>query len=327
MNFRPDPVQTTARRREWKNLTGREFAEMDRARTVVMVTCSPLEVHGPHLPVITDNLEAEAISIRTMEILNQRHPEMEFLHLPPIYVAADVVPHPGSVMFRSSTIIRVLSDLGRSLGRQGFRHVWVASFHGGPRHFIPIEVACERSNRRWGTRMVSAFSLLIRRLTGGGSDLASVLGHVRGVTPDDLSGDSHAGAIETSMMLHLLGDHVDPEYRRLAHQTVDRELARQGRPPIRQGRILDLLRGFKYKMKFYETYTYTGKPAIASPEVGREMIDILAGHSAAALEEVWDGRLDPRDCHSPLWPIRRVFTSPLLSWAFERAVRYRSQVF
>jgi creatinine amidohydrolase/Fe(II)-dependent formamide hydrolase-like protein len=68
-------------------LTEADFVRMDRARTVVMVTCSPLEVHGPHLPVVTDNLEAERISIRTMEILNERDPSLEFVHLPPIYVA------------------------------------------------------------------------------------------------------------------------------------------------------------------------------------------------------------------------------------------------
>jgi len=314
-------------REEWKLLTGSDFSRMDRARTVVMVTCSPLEVHGPHLPVVTDNLEAESLSIRTMDVLHERDPSLRFVHLPPIYVAADVLPHPGSVMFRSSTITRVLSDLGRSLAKQGFKHIWVASFHGGPRHFIPIEVACERTNRRYGTSMLCAFSLLISRLTRGGSDLSTVLGHLEGVTPDDLQGDAHGGAIETSMMLHLVGDHVDGGYRTLAQRTVDLKRREEGLPPLRQKGVLDLVRSFKHKLKYYEHETYAGKPNLASATLGQEMIDILARHSADALEEVLAGTLPPKSWHSPLWPLRHVFTSEWLSRVFERAVRYEQRVF
>jgi creatinine amidohydrolase len=314
-------------RREWQLLTGADFASMDRARTIVMVTCSPLEVHGPHLPVITDNLEAESLSIRTMDVLHERNASLEFVHLPPIYVAADVLPHPGSVMFRSSTITRVLSDLGRSLAKQGFVHIWVASFHGGPRHFIPIEVACERTNRRYGTKMLCAFSLLISRLTRGGSELSSILGHLDGVTPEDLRGDHHGGAIETSMMLHLAGDRVDAGYRRLAQRTVDLKRREEGLPPLPQKGVLDLVRSFKHKLKYYEAETYSGKPGISSPALGREMMDVLARHSADALEEVLRGTLPEAHWHSPLWPLRWVFTTEWLSRVFERAVRYEQRVF
>ena len=41
---------TSARVREWQYLTGRDFAEMDRARTVALVSCSPLEPNMPMIP-------------------------------------------------------------------------------------------------------------------------------------------------------------------------------------------------------------------------------------------------------------------------------------
>ena len=41
----------------WETLTKRRFDAIDRERAVVMVTCSPLEVHGPHLPLGADALE------------------------------------------------------------------------------------------------------------------------------------------------------------------------------------------------------------------------------------------------------------------------------
>jgi len=316
--------------REWKYMTGAEIAEVDRDRAVVMVTCSPLEVHGPHLPTITDTLEAEALGVRTMELLKERHPEMELLRLPPIYTAADVLPHPGSIAFRSSSVRRVMTDLGRSLAKQGFRNIWVGNFHGGPRHFVPIEAAAHTVNRRYGGRMVSMFSLLIARLTQGSSDLSDVLADAIGLAPEELHGDSHGGAVETSMMLHLIGEHVSPAYASLARRTVNVRLRELGKRPLPDGSdpgLRELMRGFREKLTYYFHETYSGAPALATPERGERIIDVLAGHTADALSEVYTGALSPDDCHSPLWPVRHVFLSEPLSWVFERLMGYESRVF
>lgn len=320
-------LRTTARVREWQYLTGADFASIDREKTVVMVTCSPLEVHGPHLPVVTDTLEAEALSLRTMELLCERHDDIQFLHLPPIYTAADVLPHRGSVAFRASTIVRTLADLGRSLGKQGFRDIWVGNFHGGPRHFVAIEMAAERANRRWGTRMVSVFSLLVKRLTGGGSDLRDVLATVTGLSRETLAGDTHGGAVETSLMLHLLGDRVDPAFRALARRTIDLKLAERGVAPLEQGRLSALVRGLPHKLKYYEDETYSGAPAAGSAELGAKILDDLAGRAADALGEVWRRELSPAECHSPLWPVRHLLASRTIAVAVERAVGFKSRVF
>lgn len=315
---------------EWKHMTGPQIDAIDRSRAVVMVACSPLEVHGPHLPVVTDNYEAERLADRTMEMLGEQHPEIVFLKLPSLYVAADVVPQPGSLMFRSSTITRVLTDLGRSLCKQGFRHIWVSSFHGGPRHFVPIEHAAHTVNRRYGGEMVSVFSLLINRLTGGRTDLMDVLGNVKGLDVETLRGDTHGGVVETSMMLHWLREHVQPGYRDLERVTVNSDLERRGIAPLAEdGRpsLGELLRGFKHKLKYFERQSYAGKPSAASAELGAEIADVLARHSADALSERWSGQLPLDACRSPLWPIRWVFLSEQLSWLFERAMRYQNRVF
>lgn len=313
--------------REWQYLTGADFEAMDRAKTVVMVSCSPLEVHGPHLPVITDNHEAEGLSLRVMELMSERMDDIEFVHLPPIYVATDVLPHPGSVAFRPSTIVRVLEDLGRSLARQGFRHLWVNSFHGGPRHFLSIEMAADRVWKRYGLNMISVFSLMITKLTDGSSDLKHVLGELEGLSADALEGDTHGGTVETSMMLHLLGDRVKP-HEHLPRVTVDRDLADVGKPPLRQGaNVLETIRAFKELLHFFARRTYAGDPSIASAEKGKHMVEVLAGESASALEDAYRGRLSPDDAHSPLWGLRHVLTQPLLGAAFERAIGFKNPIF
>ncbi len=314
---------------EWKHLRGPDFEKLDRNKTVVCVSVSPLEVHGPHLPMNTDYFEAEGLTTRTLEMLHDDYPDLTFLRLPPLYIASDVLPHPGSVMFRSSTIINVLTDLGRSLAKQGFVHIWVSSFHGGPRHFVPIDVACHKTNKRFGTKMICIFSLLIKRLTQGATDLSDILSHLDGVSRSDLEGDSHAGVIETAMMLHLLGDQVDPNYKELEQVTVAIKREREGRGSNTKGTkpsLGTLLKGFREKLKYYEEETYAGHPAVATPELGRQILETLSSHSAEALCEVLDGKLQPHECYSPLWPVRWVFTNRWMSWLFEKLNGYRSQV-
>lgn len=329
MQHTPVNVTPAPNMREWAELTGTEFAALDRANTPVLVSCSPLEVHGPHLPVVTDNLEAEALCYRAAALFHEIHPEVQILHMPPIYVATDVIPHAGSVMFRSSTIIRVLEDLGRSLARQGFRHIWVASFHGGPRHFVSIETAADRVNRRYGARMVSLFSLLVKRLTGGESHLAKFFADIQGLDVSDLQGDSHAGVVETSILLHLVPDLVARTYRNLPQRTVTLKLQEQGLPPIESDKptVRSLMRGFKHKLKYYETETYAGRPAVATPAIGEEMLDRLAAQAAEACGELWTGKLDLGDCRSPLWPVRWIFTSRVATKLFESILRYKNPVF
>ena len=317
---------------EWKDLTRTDFEKLDRDRCVVTVTCSPLEVHGPHLPVITDNLEAEGLLAATCARVGDKHPEITFLHLPPIYVAADVLPHRGSIMFRSSTIIRVVEDLGRSLAKQGFRDVWIANFHGGPRHFVPLELACDRVNKRHGSRMISVFSLLITMLTGGSTDLADVLSKAGGVDREDLVGDSHGGAIETSMMLHLLGEraHLVGPYTTLPRRTVDLKLAEQGKAPRVGGArpsFTKLVTGLLSKLKYYEDETYSGKPSIATAELGEKFLAELSRLTADALSDVWTRKLHPDQARTPLWRLRHLLSNDFAGRLVERAVGYKTQVF
>src|SRR5262245_27631834 len=150
----------------WETLTKRRFDRLDRERCVVLVTCSPIEVHGPHLPMGADALQGDGLMHRMLRFLPPPHNERVFLQLPFIYAVTDTLPHAGSLFFRPSTTMAVLEDLGTSLAAQGFRDVIVSNFHGSPRHFLAMEQACDRVSRQRNIRMVSVFSILLSRLTG-----------------------------------------------------------------------------------------------------------------------------------------------------------------
>jgi hypothetical protein len=91
-------------------------------------------------------------------------------------------------------------------------------------------------NRRHGTRMVSVFSLIVRRFTEGTSNLDDLLGGLPGIDRADLEGDIHGGIIETSQLLALHGDWVDPDYKNLPRSTVDSWIRDRGEERSTAGR-------------------------------------------------------------------------------------------
>jgi creatinine amidohydrolase/Fe(II)-dependent formamide hydrolase-like protein len=306
----------TPRLLRWESLTKKQFDTIDRERAVVLLTCSPLEVHGPHLPMGADALEGEGLAERMLRFLPDRHRDRVFLKLPFIYAATDTVPQPGSLYFQPATTMTVLEDLGRTLAAQGFRNVIISNFHGGPRHFLAIEKACQRVHRRTGLRMVSLFSLLISRLTEGTSNLDDVLGQIEGVNPADLVGDTHGGVVETSQLLALHGDWVDPDFKELPRVTTETWLAEQGieKPTATRNprQFIAMFKGFRSGFQFFTEQTYSGAPGSASAELGERFLDTLGTHAAGACSELLDETIGPDDCHSPIWKLRFAFLNPLM---------------
>jgi creatinine amidohydrolase len=307
----------------WETLSKSRFDRIDRSSAVVLVTCSPLEVHGPHLPLGADAFEGEGLAERCLSLLPERHLGRSFLKLPFIYTAADSVPQPGSIMFRTSTIVSVIEDLGRSLAAQGFQNVLVSNFHGSPRHFLAIETGCDRVSRATGIRMFSIFSAMLSRLGVAGSELGDVLGHLAGVEKSDFDGDIHAGLVETSQLLALHPEWVDPGYEALPRRSVDLWLEEQGRQHRRTSRsglaaIPDLVARFKNVVHFFAEETYSGDPARGSAELGERILDTLARKAAEAVTELLDGRLPESQWHSPLWKLRHLFVNPAAVRLFDR---------
>jgi creatinine amidohydrolase len=307
----------------WETLTKKQFDHIDRGEAVVLVTCSPLEVHGPHLPLGADALEGEGLMDRCLRFLPERHAGRTFLKLPFLYVATDAVPQPGSIEFRPSTIISVVEDLGRSLAAQGFQHVLISNFHGSPRHFLAIETACDRVVRETGIQMVCIFSAMLSRLQVEGSELGDVLGHVEGVEKSDFEGDTHGGLVETSQLLALHPQWVDPDYKSLPRRTVEIWSDEKGRSHEKASggglaALPALVAQFKRSLEFFSEETYSGDPAKGAAELGEQFLDILGEKAAAAVSELLDGKLPRDQWHSPVWKLRQVFVNPLAVRFFDR---------
>lgn len=300
----------------WDRLTKTQFDRIDRSRAVVLVTSSPMEVHGPHLPLGTDVIEGDALALRLVKHLPAPHNERTFIHLPPLWVAGDPLAQPGSIYFRASTVERVLVELGRSLAAQGFREILVSNFHASPRHFLAMERACDKVSRSRGVRMVAIFSVMLTRLGGSDKGAAEILSGLPGVQHTDLEGDAHAGLVETANLLALHPELVDPGYAKLPREVVQMP-SMAGATSF--GRAWKNARA---AVDHFRDKTYAGAPGRATAAWGEQILEALSKRAAEVYAEVLDGKLPPTDCHSPLWRLRRVFLNRWLTPVLDRLLGY-----
>jgi creatinine amidohydrolase/Fe(II)-dependent formamide hydrolase-like protein len=158
---------------------------------------SPLEVHGPHLPIGTDIFIAETLRDRVKAMLLEKRPGLHAVLLPTLPLGSQAIPPAGSFKLRPGNIENTLLDWGRSLHALGFRFWLVSDNHGGPTHQMAIGMAADKLATR-GFHLIAPFNFEFRQMLGLHPDLLNETGLQKGSCGD--STDSHAGTNETSLM-------------------------------------------------------------------------------------------------------------------------------
>jgi creatinine amidohydrolase len=207
-------------------LTLKGLRALDRTRTVVLLPVGMLEEHGEHLPLGTDNFAAEAVTLSAAAWLLESDAELHVLLMPLVPFGTDPVDsrrsdlftQAGSVWIGRETLKSIVLDLVGHMVRYGFRYIFPVGFHGGAEQSVALDEVC--------TQMRAAHPGLVMFepagyvMAGAEHDMtpgvATLLG--RPLTPKEevaLKGSIHAAMFETSMMLYLRPDLVDPSYKHL----------------------------------------------------------------------------------------------------------------
>ena len=115
--------------RKWADLTWEEVRDLDRHRAVALLPVGAIEAHGPHLPLATDVLLAEAMAEAAAARLEAKgHPAILLPAIP--YAAAPFgAGFPGTVSVRAESVKALVLDLARELTRQGSMVAYVDVFH------------------------------------------------------------------------------------------------------------------------------------------------------------------------------------------------------
>jgi creatinine amidohydrolase len=111
------------------DLTFIDIQEYLKVKDIVLVPMASLEQHGPHLPLYTDTLTALEVSRRVSEHIG-------VLHTPPLWMgySPQHMHEPGAgrgtITVKSTTLLALMYDVGRSLIHHGFNRIIFINGHG-----------------------------------------------------------------------------------------------------------------------------------------------------------------------------------------------------
>jgi creatinine amidohydrolase len=262
---------------------------LDRARTVVVLTVSPLETHGPHLPVGVDAMTARHFAESVGERLVAARPGWSVVLAPTLHLGSFTFHSVGTVGVRQRVVRDAVVDYGDALARAGFRYILIANGHGGPGHLIALEEAAGRVSRRHGITMASFTGRLAWEFLRGRylDKVETALG--RPLTAAErlaFAEDAHGGWWETSLMLMLRPDLVDESYRTL--------------PPARYSWPERVVPNYPLKKR---GRGYVGHPAMADPAFAKATSEVLLAETMELVEGLLDGRVKPAEHRSPFFRI------------------------
>lgn len=201
-----------------EELSWPQLEALDRAHTVIFIPISPVEEHGPHLPLGTDMYTClgftEAIAAR----LEQQHPELTAVLVPITPLGSGTAPYLGSIGVPPRMVQDVLLRMGRALARDGFRYIVAISGHLALSQLMTMERTARKISKHYGIQMIALGAGVFRGALRSPELLqacAELSEPISKGTLGSLARTHHAGALETSLMLHLRPDLVQPEFRQL----------------------------------------------------------------------------------------------------------------
>jgi creatinine amidohydrolase len=239
---------------ELSRLTWTEVRALAGPHAVAVLPVGAVEAHGPHLPLGTDLIIADAMARAGGDRLAARG--LDVLILPGLAytAAAFAAGFAGTLSAAPAGVTALVLDVAAGLARHGVPRLALANAHLDPAHRQSLRAAVESAARVSPSRIIFP-------------DVASRAWAAR-LGEEFRSGACHAGRYETSIVLAVCADLVRDETRRgLPSNPVSLSDA------IAAGRTTFEDAG--------GPAAYFGDPAAATAEEGRHRIDELG----AILEE------------------------------------------
>lgn len=240
----------------WETLAGR-----DRDRLVAILPTGAIEAHGPHLPLGTDVIIAEAMARAGAARLATAGCDALILPALAYTPAPFAAGFAGTLSIRGETLTALVVDIGRGLLSHDVGILAVANAHLDPAHLGALANAAATLT---DAGLTVVYPDVTRR------QLAQRL------TDEFRSGACHAGQYETSIMLATRPD--------LVHDATRTRL-----PPVPQSLSAAIREGRHTFEEAGGRRAYFGDPAAATPGEGAATIVELGRILAEAVLEAIDG--------------------------------------
>ena len=156
--------------------------------TVVIIPFGSIEEHGPHLPLGTDALTAIALTREVGRKTNS-------LVAPPVYygVCRSTKEHPGTISITPRALRTLVKAIIKGFVFQGFRRFVLFSGHAGSLHMAALKEVGEELVEQGLVEQMAICSIL------------DLIDEDLGL---ETKNDSHAGELETSLILYLYPEWV-----------------------------------------------------------------------------------------------------------------------
>ena len=253
--------------RFWADLTTRDFAQLDPARTVAVLPLGATEQHGPHLPLAVDRVLVDGIVAAALPQLPQDVPVL-VLPTQAVGYSPEHASFDGTLTVSAATLMAMWTDIGECVARAGVRKLLLLNAHGGQVSLMDIVARELRGRCRLIVYSCSWWNLPLGEAATG---LFPPEEHRFGV---------HAGDIETSMMLALAPQRVEMAQARNFPSTSQERVQRH--PVLGNGRSAKL----GWHMQDYNPQGAAGNAAAASADKGRALLEAAARQLAALMQEI-----------------------------------------
>lgn len=189
-------------------LNWKQIDELDRDKTILFLPISPLEEHGPHLPVGTDILISIDTVMEAIKILTKKKPEINYVLLPAIPLGhCDFVnDFPGSFSVDRKVIRDIVYSIGSSLASHGFKFLVICTYHMAIMHLKGIYTAMKKIQQKYNMKICEPWAPYYH--SNKVEKREPKLGF-------DTSKEIHAGFRETSLMKYQYPYLVDDSYKKL----------------------------------------------------------------------------------------------------------------
>jgi creatinine amidohydrolase len=181
--------------RDWTRLRWPDIDPAACADWIAVLPLAATEQHGPHLPLTTDVLIAEAYLARVRDLLPPDIPAV-FLPVQPIGISTEHTDFPGTQTLSNEAALKAWTTLGEDVARTGIRKIVMVSSHGGNSAAMMMVAQDLRARHR----MLAVTTAWSRFGVPDGLFESEELHH--GI---------HGGAVETSIMLARYPNEVHRE--------------------------------------------------------------------------------------------------------------------
>jgi creatinine amidohydrolase len=247
----------------WAAKTRNEIREIGATTgSVVVIPVGSIEQHGNHLPVATDTLLADAVSI-----LGAERADNAVLVTPPVW--SGYSPHHmslgGTLTLDLDHLLALLEDVSDAALDNDFDGVCFVNGHGGNASIVDNAVS-----KVGQTHPVEVTGLAYFELARPFIDE---------IRESETGGMAHGGEFETSLMLHLHPEFVQSEESDAEYLDEPYE---RGTKDLLAGGPVSTYRPFAE----YSPSGAIGDPSLASAEKGDELFDRLGDKLADVLENM-----------------------------------------